>query len=608
METTGGERKHKMVWNNKRFKNIVMIVLIMIIVPILIIVVFFNRSKTEVRNQSYSNSMLNYYQGNCLGLNDKKVYYRSQTDHYYLYSSNIDGSSRELLVSKVPGAIYPLGEWIYFISVSDNQELYRISEDGKNLEKILDQKVEDLILIDDVFYYRSEYKAEYDVNHMINKSQASYVNDKQYVYSYKIGADTPQMIFGENSTGLISDGEKLYVSIMKSMSESETIWYDISLDVLNGETKLLELPPDCYLASSSIYQNQLYYVDFDNDLQKYYLKQKSLDTNEERKIIGSDSLDIRNCKFYNNLVYIMMDNSIQRYNLKTLKKEIMADGLEKISEFFLLPDGTIFIKSGRIEGCGDLWYRYDDDLKEMVLIEKPVEFPYMIASALNPVEGMNEFPEGSYKIPYVTQELVQERYVEKISAYEGEKEQNISIKLPVFAKTVPGYERINGTLQNKMEELIQKGNKIVQQQPPEKKYYEIVPYYVYVDDRFTCVCYSETFGDNLEEQSTILFSSETGDELSMDDLFAVLRDQYLEFISFAVYKELEMQNGFNESFGRVKEDFNENILVTNYNIKNFILTKQGLVVFYPRYLIADGTERAPFFEISYDYLKPIMLH
>lgn len=303
----------------------------------------------------------------------------------------------------------------------------------------------------------------------------------------------------------------------------------------------------------------------------------------------------------------MMDDSIQRYDLKTLKKEVVADDLERVSEFFLLNDGSIFIKSSRIEGCGDLWYRYDDDLKEILLIEKSVEFPYVVASRFALAERMNEFAADSYKIPYITQESILETYVEKLSTYEGEEEQNISIMLPVFAETVPGYERINITMQKKMEELIQKGTKIVEQQLPEKKHYKIVPYYVYVDDRFTCVCYSEKFRDNSEEQSTILFSTETGEELDLDDLFAFPRDKYLEYISFAVYKEIEMHNGFKGSFERVKEEFNENILVTNYNIKNFILTEQGIVVFYPKYAIADGAENAPFFEISYEYLSSIMI-
>lgn len=85
----------------------------------------------------------------------------------------------------------------------------------------------------------------------------------------------------------------------------------------------------------------------------------------------------------------------------------------------------------------------------------------------------------------------------------------------------------------------------------------------------------------------------------MDDLFAIPRDKYLDFISFAVYKELELHNGFKMSFGHVKENFNENILVKNYNIKNFILTKQGIAflfqLFYHRW-----HRICTFFEISYD--------
>lgn len=60
-----------------------------------------------------------------------------------------------------------------------------------------------------------------------------------------------------------------------------------------------------------------------------------------------------------------------------------------------------------------------------------------------------------------------------------------------------GYEKINATIQSRMEEFIQKGNDLVQQQPLGKKYYEIKSYYVY--DQYTSICFFEKFRDKGEE-------------------------------------------------------------------------------------------------------------
>lgn len=580
-----------------------------IVIVIMIGAIQINSKTMMPDDQSYLSTMLNYYDGNCLAGSDNKIYYRSQTDHYYLYSSDYDGSNRKRMANKVPGAIYPMGNWIYFVSITDDQNLYRISKEGNHLEKIINQKVKNLNLIGETFYYRSEYHEEYDANHLVQKNLTEDSQESQYIYFFEIDKEFPQLMLGYESKCLLSDGKKLYSTVMKNTNISEEekskSWHDISINVLTGETLVLGSSPNQNLNYSFIYKEHLYYVIYDDTLKARCLLQKTLYEDNVKRIVWNDDLKIEDCKFYQNYVYIQNENAIQRINLKTLKTDIIVDGLNKVSDFFLLADGTIFIKSSEIKGCGDLWYRYHADSKEMVLFEDPVECPYVIASSVNLSEELREFPEGSFKIPYATQEYTREKYAKGDKIFEGEDGQNLYIKLPVFNDGIKGYKKINTIMQRQMEAFIQKGKDIIQSQSPGKEQYKLEYYYVYVDDQYTCICYSESFREKGEKQRAILFSSETGDELSMDDLFTVSRDQYLEYISFAICKELEIYHEF-DLFRTVQEEFNENILVKEYDIKNFILTDQGIVVFYDWYSIAIGALHAPFFEISYDYLKPIM--
>ena len=112
----------------------------------------------EERKGLFINEMFNYSQGNYLTASDGCIYFRSQTDSYYLYTSDMNGDNRRLLVSEIPGAIYPVDSWVYFVNISDDKKLYRVNKNGTLLQQVTDHSVEDLVLLGDTFYYRSKDK------------------------------------------------------------------------------------------------------------------------------------------------------------------------------------------------------------------------------------------------------------------------------------------------------------------------------------------------------------------------------------------------------------------------------------------------------------------
>ncbi len=539
----------------------------------------------------FVNEMSNYGGGDYLTSSDGLLYYRSQTDHYYLYVSDADGKNQRLLASEIPGSIYPAGDWVYFVNISDRKKLYRVKKEGEVLEQVVDQPVNDLILIGDTFYYHSEYREEYDTDHLAEEKDE---RKRDYFYSYKIGAQRPRLRYKRRDISFGSDGEMFY-SITR---EPTDIFYKVR-DLIKGHLRYVK-PDYGECIRPKVYLDSLFYKTYRDNQSACYLKRKSLDSRERDTTVWmSESLG--DYQFYDGCVYIKDRDSIKRVDLSTLESETVASGLESGEHFVLTPDGNIFIK-GFEEGCGDVWYRMDGNRQRLPL-EEPKEFPYVIASSLRTSKTDRPFDEVGYiegldRIPYVTSDKTKRFYIESDHIYERE---DVYIQFPVFKDTVPGYQEINKALELKAEEMVREHKTVKGKPLPED--YELQSFYVYVDDKYVCVSYRERFR-YYHDHGTFLFSSVTGEELCLDDIFCVPRREYLKAFHYAIGKELELQGTFRDPF-YVKESWEDN-LIESYYIYNFALTDKGIVVFYYEGSIACNAAGIPFFEIRYDYFDGIL--
>lgn len=539
----------------------------------------------------FVNEMSNYSGGDYLTSSDGSIYYRSQTDHYYLYASDADGKNQRLLASEIPGSIYPAGDWVYFVNISDRKKLYRVKKEGELLEQVMDQPVHDLILIGDTFYYHSEYREEYDTDHMAEDKDE---RKRDYFYSYKIGDQRPRLRYKRRDTSFGSDGEMFYSITMEPMD----VFYKVR-DLLKGHLKYVK-PDYGECIWPKVYLDSLFYKTYRDDQSSCYLKRKSQDSQERDTTVWmSESLE--DYQFYDGCVYIKDRDSIKRVDLWTLESETVASDLELGERFVLTPDGNIFIK-GFEEGCGDVWYRTDRN-KQKIPLEEPKEFPYVIASSLRTSKTDRPFDEvghieGLDRIPYVTSDRTKRLYIESDYIYERE---DVYIQFPVFKDTIPGYQEINKAFELKAEEMVN-GNTTVKGKPLPKDY-TLQSFYVYVDDEYVCVSYREQFR-YYHDHGTFLFSSVTGEELCLDDIFCVPRREYLKAFYYAIGKELELQGTFGLPF-YVKEPW-EDDLIERFYIYNFALTDKGIVVFYYEGSIACNAAGIPFFEIRYDYFDGIL--
>ncbi len=505
-----------------------------------------HRNKIDRTRDGYQlNLWLDQFNGDHLTMADGRIYYKRQTDHYYLCSSAADGSDKRRLALKIPGAIFVVGDDVYFINVSDGQRLYRVQKDGGGLELVIDQPIIDIVLLDDVFYYIVDYPEGRDEDGLVKDPVKGYTIDPpyhySYVYSYRIGEEGPRRLSERICDDhLRSDGKEVYAKLWETEGDS-------TVCISDGGS----------IASPQglVYGDALYHVEHDEDRAVYSLWQEPIGMGRGKEIVCTEG-EIRNIRFLGGYVYIRVDDRIQRTDLSTLETE--TEGLPHMIASFLDPPGE--------------------------------DRPYT-----------DVLPDGSVFIPYITPEEVRETYIDREMVYQNGE---ISIELPMFSDAVPAYRQINRNIQAYMDSSIQKGREVIADQLIDKRNYKLRVFYVYVDDRYVCLTYMEDFKERRYDINTLLFSAETGEQLCLDDLFRVPREVYEGYIFFAIGKVREPYDRMVPPFS-VTPPFYEEADVTSYDINKFTLTEQGLVVFYHRGAIANGTWGTPFFEIDHQYFSDI---
>ncbi len=188
------------------------------------------------------------------------------------------------------------------INVSDGQRLYRVRKDGGGLERIIDQSIEDLILLDDVFYYRSAHAEGYDKDSLLKERMEGYSTEGPYVYSYKIGDEAPQMFSDRECGTLISDGKEVYAGLCDVVDGGPRKYLTVCISN-DGSTALLQGVDSLY--DTCIYRDVLYRVVYDHDKGMCSLRQRSADQGTERELTSYD-------EFYGN--FMSMIDCLSRGN------------------------------------------------------------------------------------------------------------------------------------------------------------------------------------------------------------------------------------------------------------------------------------------------------
>ena len=109
------------------------------------------------------------------------------------------------------------------------------------------------------------------------------------------------------------------------------------------------------------------------------------------------------------------------------------------------------------------------------------------------------------------------------------------------------------------------------------------------------------------------FNLDTGKKLSLGDIFKVNKDRYMNFIyDFVSKKIMDEINNIKQSGYSSKYNFDDAYSgdgyksIRSYDSNNFYLTKNALVVFYPKYDLASGVAGPQMFEIPYESISNML--
>lgn len=146
-------------------------------------------SKLEDNSYRYNvNLPSNIINGSYIVYDESYIYYINHADSNNLYRIDIKGKKSELLYNGNVSRLYINDSNIFFINkINDDNELYSIEKDGKNLKKILaDKEILNYSVFENIIYYIAP-----------NGKQADYIIPYKIhnLYSYDMTESKINLVF-----------------------------------------------------------------------------------------------------------------------------------------------------------------------------------------------------------------------------------------------------------------------------------------------------------------------------------------------------------------------------------------------------------------------------
>ncbi len=219
----------------------------------------------------------------------------------------------EDVVGNTAGNLYNGGlfceydDYIYFANPNENNQLYRMDEDGDNVKKIHSDKASYINIAGDYIYYVR-------FNHE-DGQQAVFRGNLFGVYRLKMGDTTAVELYGDIANSLALSGNKLF---FQSYSDEELIGVkSIGIDGKDLE----DISDDDYLPLS-VYNEEIYFnnTDYNHNIAKIDVK----DYDKSTVKAGNYYMPIAE---EGNLYYIDIEAGYQlvKENLSTKSKTVLTD-------------------------------------------------------------------------------------------------------------------------------------------------------------------------------------------------------------------------------------------------------------------------------------------
>ena len=192
--------------------------------------------------------------------------------------------------------------------------------------------------------------------------------------------------------------------------------------------------------------------------------------------------------------------------------------------------------------------------------------------------------------------------------------------LPVLTGTYSGIETINKYYEGKEKEYIAQkdsdylnsdGNKAT-----DFYYYLTAKYHLEtkIGDVISIVGDGDSYTGGVSNPEIIgdVFDLNSGKKLGLDDIFKISQKEYLKIIIDRVSQKIQQDienakpgtgSGYNFDSPSSTEGKEE---ISKYDVHNFYLTKNALVVYYPKYALAVGAAGPQKFEIPFDSISDVL--
>jgi hypothetical protein len=249
------------------------------------------------------------------GDSEGSVYYRSESDHWALYKSNLQGTEKVKLSDDRISNINVLGGWIYYTNFDDNFSIYKIKTEGSERQRILEGYCTNL--------YATGERLYFDMRDDTNMS---------HVYSMGTGGSDLKMIIPEASMAYYHDDVVYYIA-----KDGLKLW---QLDLVTGEQRKLT---DTHSAYVVVDDTGIYYWSVNEGT----FNQMNLDGSDDRVVLsGGDYYN----KSERNIYFIKAGGNYDVYELN-----LDTETETRLSLF----SSEIFDENGKV--IEDLTSQSDDD-------------------------------------------------------------------------------------------------------------------------------------------------------------------------------------------------------------------------------------------------------
>ena len=559
-----------------------------------------------------------FVQGDSMVYTDGWYYYCSQLDHYYLYRAREDGTEQTLLAKVMTESIYVDGDTVYFLNINDDMTLYRVGTDGSGLCRLSDISLPDLKAWGDYFYFSCAGK-----------------DSAAGLYRMKKDGSGLDLLVEGNVLQFVTDGERLtYI-----LEDKEARKYLLYRADMNGENRSaiwelsserirwsdLQLTPDFLYCTQKDETGRLYRLDLadvvpgeqiavlpDGDWQ---IANGSIYCMTEEKKDG-----IRTVRLYR-LIEEGPDRAVGKWGSERREAEASAmDGWELLYENTAQGNGTksywgnlasfyvtekhIFVREFWSVEEGVLWVSLDEEMQPS-LWENSQQVP-VVTPAVERDYGERSSVIMSLHTPdysmYMAEELT---YEDSFGVYGPETAYGeFSIRLPQFNEEIEGYQKINRFFQERYEWALEEKERFYEEDLNIGcSYFEKVDYkYMYLDEDYLTVSgglYGWIGGiRDFRREMPVTFDRQSGEALSLGDLFAVPEEEAMLRLFASVYKYMECS----EMGSRL--GLSNTILRDYYNVKQFYLTEDGIGLYYAMYTIGGNGDFL--FVIPYEAVADIL--